>query len=513
MAATLELKYFNSFWIKKLDKIVDVIDSRAGFVSISGLEITVAGETGTPAVGQLVRTVDISNPIQNKVYVIAVSGSVITVSAVPQTQTALVPGDKLIFGPLQDFTFIPGSYTSTQASDWYIEESRIRGGYNNTDVDLGVKAYIVEDDTTQNHRFNSMIYSGIFNSRTGVNNTNEFSVGEEITRSLDPVNGSIQKLYSEDTNLIIFQESKISNALIDKDAIYSAEGQPLTTSGNLVIGQIRAYAGKYGISTNPESFAIHGFRKYFTDRVQNTVLRLSNDGLEEISRYGMIDYFRDNLALVTDSGKIIGGWDQHNKQYTISLQPESSEYETLVFDDNINGWVSRYSFDPDQCFSVRNNFYTYKDKKIWLHYSNNKRANFYGIKNISSITTILNQNPSVTKSFKTIDYEGDSGWELQSANTNTDTSLSVEQAVAFYSSLSDMEAGLFVNNFKLKEDTYAANLFNVTPPNNAEILSGQDLSGIKGYYLNCVMNINVNNQREERKLFMVGSSVTTTNGY
>ncbi len=512
MAATLELKYFNSFWIKKLDKIVDVIDSIADFDSINGLDITVSAETGTPAVGQLVRSASILNPIQNEVYVTAVSGSVITVSAVPQTVTPLAPGDELRFGPLQDFTFIPGAYATTQASDWYVEESRIRGGYNNTDVDLGVKAYIVEDDITQNHRFNSMIYSGIFNSRTGVNNTNQFSVGEEITRSLDPVNGSIQKLYSEDTNLIIFQESKVSNALIDKDAIYSAEGQPLTTSGNLVIGQIRAYSGKYGISNNPESFAIHGFRKYFTDRVQNTVLRLSTDGLEEISRYGMIDYFRDNLAKVGDNGKIIGGWDQHNKQYTLSLQPVNS-YNTLVFDDNINGWVSRYSFNPDQCFSVRNNFYTYKDKKVWLHYSNNSRANFYGISNISSVTTILNQNPSVTKSFKTIDYEGDSGWELQSANTNTDTSLLVEQAVPFYSSLADMEAGLFVNNFKLKEDTYAANLFNVTPPNNAEILSGQDLSGIKGYYLNCVMNINVNNQREERKLFMVGSSVTTTNGY
>jgi len=513
MAATLELKYFNSFWIKKLDKIVDVKDSVAQFDSINGLEITLDNETGTPAVGQLVRNVDVSNPILNDVYVTAVSGSVVTVNSAPQTQPALGPGDSLRFGPIQDFTFVPGAYASTQLSDWYLEESRIRGGYNNTDVDLGVKAYIVEDDTKQNHRFNSMIYSGIFNSRTGVNNTNQFSVGEEITRSLDPVNGSIQKLYSEDTNLIIFQESKVSNALIDKDAVYSAEGQPLTTSGNLVIGQIRAYAGKYGISTNPESFAIYGFQKYFTDRVQNTVLRLSQNGLEQISNYGMIDYFRDSLAEVADSGKIIGGWDQHNKQYTISLQPLNSEHKTLVFDDNINGWVSRYSFKPDQCFSVRNKFYTYKDKKVWLHYSNNNRANFYGTGNASTVTTILNQNPSSTKSFKTISYEGDLGWELEFSNTNTDTSLSVGQAVTFYSSLSDMEAGLFENNFKLKEDTYAANLFNVTPPNNAEILSGQDLSGVKGYYLNCVMKINVNNQLEERKLFMVSSSATTTNGY
>ena len=113
---------------------------------------------------------------------------------------------------------------AVNADDWYIEEARIRGGYNNTSVDFGVKAYIVEDTFKQQHRISSLIYSGIFNSRTGVNNTNQFSVGEDITRSADPANGSIQKLYAEDTNLIIFQEDKVSRALIDKDAIYSAEG-------------------------------------------------------------------------------------------------------------------------------------------------------------------------------------------------------------------------------------------------------------------------------------------------
>ena len=157
MAATLELKYFNSFWTKKLDKIVDVIDSVADFDSINGLDITVSAETGTPAVGQLVRS-SISNPIQNEVYVTAVSGSVITVSAVPQTVTPLAPGDKLRFGPLQDFTFIPGAYASTPASDWYIEESRIRGGYNNTSVEPGVKAYLVESEPNASFRVNSMIY-------------------------------------------------------------------------------------------------------------------------------------------------------------------------------------------------------------------------------------------------------------------------------------------------------------------------------------------------------------------
>ena len=126
--------------------------------------------------------------------------------------------------------------SSNPNQDWYIEESRIRGGYNNTSTDLGVKAYIVEEQDKQTRRGNTLIYSGIFNSRTGVNKTNQFSVAEEITRSVDPIGGTIQNLFAEDTNLTIFQERKVNVALIDKDAIYTAEGQAVQTNSNVVIG-------------------------------------------------------------------------------------------------------------------------------------------------------------------------------------------------------------------------------------------------------------------------------------
>ena len=94
-----------------------------------------------------------------------------------------------------------GGYNQISSYDtdhsWIIEEARIRGGFNNTNVDYGVKAYAVEPDPAGYIRGNSLIYSGIFNSRTGVNNTNEFPVGEEITKAVDPAKGTIQKLYAE----------------------------------------------------------------------------------------------------------------------------------------------------------------------------------------------------------------------------------------------------------------------------------------------------------------------------
>jgi len=186
------------------------------------------------------------------------------------------------FGVPEDIGGYP-VVNSTDPSNWAIEESRIRGGYNNTTVDFGVKAYIVEDENKADFRSSSLIYSGVFNSRTGINQTNVFSVGEDITKTADPANASIQRLYAEDTNLVIFQEHKVSRALIDKDAIYNAEGGGAVTSSNLVIGTIQPYSGEYGISKNPESFAVYGYQKYFSDRNNNCILRLSNNGITEIS--------------------------------------------------------------------------------------------------------------------------------------------------------------------------------------------------------------------------------------
>jgi hypothetical protein len=338
MAAILELKYFNSFWLKKMVNVSKPKQTTAitGAAITSQNQFTITAANANIVVGQQVSGAGVSTTLPTVIYV---SGTTITVSS---AQT-IAAGTTLTFGPITDFRYIPNAFIA-EAEDWAIEEARIRGGYNNTSVDLGVKAYLVEEDINQQKRTNGLIYSGLYNSRTGINNTNQFPAGEDITRSVDPANGSIQKLYSEDTNLTIFQESKVSKALIDKQAVYSADGQPMTTSGKVVIGQIQAYAGNYGISTNPESFAVYGYRKYFSDKNRNAILRLSQDGITEVSSYGMNSYFRNIMIAQGDGGKIIGGWDMYNKQYVVSLQTENSGNFTVAFDEDINGWISSFSY-------------------------------------------------------------------------------------------------------------------------------------------------------------------------
>ena len=512
MAATIELKYFNSFWIKKMDTIMDVRDTTAIVASAStGNTITLQDPNLYIGIGQRVKNETIQQSLPDFTFVTGVDMASNPPTVTVNQSVTVSALETLEFGPIEDFSQVPKAYASTSASDWYAEEARIRGGYNNTNVDLGVKAYIVEDDSTQNHRSNSLIYSGIFNSRTGVNETNQFSVAESITRAGDPANGSIQKLYAEDTNLIIFQELKVNRSLIDKDAIYTAEGGQLTTAGSEVIGSIIPYAGEYGISTNPESFAVYGYRKYFTDRTRSAVLRLSQDGITEISNYGMFDYFRDELGLVGNTGLALGGWDMHTKQYVVSLQPPPCEnckadtvVRTLGFDEAVLGWTSRYSYKPDLLGSLRNNFYTTKNGGLWQHYSTAvAHSNFYGVDYNSHVTFIFNGQPSLSKTFKTINYEGSPGWQVSSMVANEyqktnieglstspsftgDTGFTVSPYVQ-YTNLADLENSLFTNSFKRKEDKYFANILNVTPQRPGEVVYGESMTGLKGFFTTVTM--------------------------
>jgi len=430
-----------------------------------------------------------------------------------EVETAQAPAWNGSFGIPSDIGGYPQiiDFPEPSVNNWAIEESRIRGGFNNTNVDYGVRAYLVEDEPNGAVRGNSLIYSGIFNSRTGINQTNVFSVAEEITKSADPANGTIQKLHAEDTNLIVFQESKVSRALIDKDAIYTAEGSSSISNVNTTIGTLQPYAGNFGISKDPGSFATYGYRKYFTDKNRNSVLRLSMDGLTEISNYGMSDYFRDEFGDIDVNnvpGNIVGGWDIYNKQYVISTQQNiiynSSVYNTLSFDESVLGFTSFFTYKPDQMFSLRNGFYSLKNGRLWKHYQESViRGSFYGNSDYNttktSITFIFNPSVSLSKVFKTVNYEGSNGWKVETFQSDP-TGETLQSGN--YISTSDnagivrsYNEGLYVDSgityragFDRKENKYFANLVNTSNASAGEVLWGNSMSGIKGYFATVTMS-------------------------
>jgi len=285
-----------------------------------------------------------------------------------------------------------------------VESDRIRDDFNAKRIGKGVKvSSILETEYKQERRKAGLIYSGLFNNTSGVNELNQFIQGLKITKDLNPVYGGIQILKARDTDLVTLCEDKCFRVQANKDALFTADGNPNVTSTNNVLGQTMAYAGEFGISKNPESFITYGFRSYFTDKARGTVIRLSMDGITEIADKGMSDYFEDKFKAHT--GAILGSYDEASGSYNVSLSGD----ESVAFKEGVNGWTSRLSFVPEAAISLNNDYYTVKNGELWVHNSAT-RSNFYGTQANSTVTPIFNDAPSSIKNFKTLSYEGDAGW-------------------------------------------------------------------------------------------------------
>lgn len=225
-----------------------------------------------------------------------------------------------------------------------VESDRIRDDFNQVTIDNGPKASAtLEEPYEEERRGSGLIYSGIYNSMSGVNNLNQFIQAEKITKDLNPVYGTIQKLHTRDTNLVTLCEDKIFKILANKDALFNADGNSNVTATSRVLGATTPFMGDFGISQNPESFVAESYRAYFTDKVRGQVLRLSQDGITPISDAGMGDWFSDNLKL---ANRLIGSYDEKKDEYNLTL--DHKEYplaQPLQVIDNF--LVEIEAFTPD----------------------------------------------------------------------------------------------------------------------------------------------------------------------
>ena len=566
MSVTLEIKYYNTFLIKSSEVTHQVVGTGNG----SDTTFTIAESSGNTIYAVPNSEADFQVYFDNELQ--AASGYTY------KNKTRVIT-----------FTSAPANGKSilVVVKNWHIEESRIRGAFNGKTVDFGVRAAITDNEYAPETREASLIYSGIYNGRTRTNEINQFNPSIPNTKSIDSSFGSIQKLFAEDNNLNVFQENKVHNILIDKDIIFTAEGSPQITSSDQVLGQVVAYTGNYGISKNPESFAYHAGRKYFTDKNNGVVLRLSRDGITEISNFGMRDYFKTNLKL---ADSIIGIWDNNRKKYVLSLQEDlvtntftgngsnttislaftkvdtnfatvnlpdptdisqievfqtsrgttalaantdytyntstgvvtmtsappigdvvtvhlrdfASGFQTVTFDEDINGWSSFYGYKPAFGGSIDADFYTYGVNDLYKHYDlDANRGSFYGNSTIAStVDLIFNKPPSISKYFKTINYEGNTGWSVESIETDSDNGSPIPAYVSTSASAENTWQDLVVSGFKKKDNKYYSYIVNETLPKRNEILFGGDISGVKGFFNKVQLSVSDTSAKE---LFAVSS--------
>ena len=303
-----------------------------------------------------------------------------------------------------------------------VESNRIKDDFNAPFIDNGPKVSTVLDEPYQEeHKKSGLIYSGIFNTQSSFNQSNQFVTAEKITKDLNPSYGSIQKLYTRNTNLLAFCEDRVLKILANKDALFNADGKPQLLATNRVLGQSIPFAGEYGISKNPESFAKYGNRYYYSDKNRGAILRLSGDGVTNIAEKGMTSYFKEKLPGAT---RVIGCYDKDSDLYNVTMKfVNTSLNSTVSFTEKTNGWTSFKSFILDCGMSLNGKYYTCSNGELYQHSSDSGNSNtFYGTFTESKIKFVFNDEPSTIKQFKTIGYEGSES-RLYNENVGSETSL------------------------------------------------------------------------------------------
>jgi hypothetical protein len=236
------------------------------------------------------------------------------------------------------------------------------------------------------------------------------------------------------------------------------------------------------------------------------------------------------------NGKVKGAWDVHNRNYIVSLQEspvlnsKTEKFQTLAFDDKVNGWVSFYTYKPETMFSVKNNYFSTQEVDLFKHYSEvpNTRNTFYGVSNPSTITCVFNVQPSLVKNFKTVGYEGSSGWEVESfvsdftgvnqlpAGTyvdNQDQTLSVKSYEE--GKYIDPATGQTLNaGFARKENIYVANIVSNSVAMANEVSFGNQITGIRGFVATVKLKTdNTTQLGGTKQLWSTRSEYVNSNGF
>ena len=199
-----------------------------------------------------------------------------------------------------------------------VESYRIYDNFLRPTMKYSPRATSVIEDYQQQNKFASLCYSGIYKGDTSTNRLNSFNLSQANFKNLDQKYGPVQKLYALDTNLMAFQQDKITSVLYGKNLLVDAVGGGQVASVPEVLGNQIVHPSEYGISNNPESFATFSNMMFFSDSRRGAVLQMTGDQVVEISANGMQNYFRDEMKDSPNTQKL-GVFDPYNSTYVLSF--------------------------------------------------------------------------------------------------------------------------------------------------------------------------------------------------
>lgn len=260
-------------------------------------------------------------------------------------------------------------------------------------------------------------------------------------KDLDNNEGQITALVSRDTDLVILQETRCGRVLINKDVLTTGNANQSVSVTDDVFGQYVPYFGNVGIG---KSFASLQYArgKIFFISLYGAIYQLGNDGLTDVSAYGM-NYYFENVSWAPKYSAV------HIRRDEYFINTENNNAEVFAYDQN--QWMPSIEVQPDKMDSFVDFLVSFVGVNIFFHeqtenYNQLFDSNGDLIDVIPSVSLVANDEKIKTKVYESIELAGSNLDLAQIVDISTEdaTSSDVDQVEILESSwVAPLKAGKY----------------------------------------------------------------------
>lgn len=261
------------------------------------------------------------------------------------------------------------------------------------------RVYVENKDYGERFFYNRIRHTDFYLPDTKINGLSTFRAlsYQDINRDW----GSIKKLAFAHNVLLAICRFKVQPVYIGKGRLLSMDGTVNVGRSAQILNIADEVVSDAG-TEHPESVVVEDGYAYWWDVKNGTPWRYAVNGVNPINNK-MIAYFKqlgaDRLYLPGASPSP-GTFDRVHKQWILTCGGFGEvESQTLGFDEVKNGWASRYTFTPENYGRVGLELFSFKNGRLYRHFTGDNYANFYGVQWWASIRFISNNLPRAEKIF------------------------------------------------------------------------------------------------------------------
>lgn len=248
--------------------------------------------------------------------------------------------------------------------------------------------------------------------------------------------GAILNMKSRENFIRIFQRFKIGMIPIYRQMIYDASGTQTVGLSSQVLSKPDYYIGDYGIDQYGLSLVSTDFGDYFLDDINNALVRISNDGITNISdTYSAKNWSNENI-LTGYSG--FGGFHYEERLVFMAIVDDLGTVQNVIsFSEVYKGFNSKHSFTAaDNILFVDGFLWTFRGVP-YVHDRGN--CNYYDVQYAPSVTVYFNKGIDFKKNFVSVSTVSNRKWGCREILTSA-----------------DQNSELWIEDFQMREDGYHA---------------------------------------------------------